>query len=86
MKHPLEKLIKLEIISMIIAIIATIFVLVKGYTILLFLSLFLLSLSMLFDSFVFWSKHDKTNAIKHSVKGIILLSLTMYLTLMLKIF
>lgn len=81
MRHPYEKFIRIELISMIIAALACIIVLMKGYLILVFICFFLLILSLLTEAITLWFTYQKVQGGKQLFRASIILILTLYLIL-----
>jgi len=80
-RHPYEKFIRIELISMISAALICIIVLIKGYLILVFICLFLLVLSLLTEAITLWFTYQKIQGGKQLFRAFMILILTLYLIL-----
>src|SRR5699024_4144062 len=83
MRRSYEKIIFLEHISLTVAIVIGFIALVKSFYILVYLSFYILSLSIACNAIFFWNTYRKTNAIKQLLREAILLLLTTYLLIIL---
>lgn len=81
MKHPYEKFIRIELLSIVLALIIFIFALMKGYVLLAIISLLLIVVSLLSDGMIFFLTHEKAQAIKQFARAIMVLLLTIYILL-----
>ena len=79
MRHPHEKFIVTEIVSIVSAVFIGIIGFIKGYHFLIFIALYLIALSLFCDVFIKWSTHNKTQAIKQFTRAITILFITTYL-------
>lgn len=79
MRHPYERLIRIEITSISLAAFIGLFAFIQSYTLLIFLSVYLLALSLVCGALIDWSTHQKTQAIKQFLRAIVLFILTTYL-------
>lgn len=81
MKHPHEKFIRIELFSLVLTMILFIFAVIKGFTFFAFISLLLITISLLADAIILWGIHEKAPAIKQVVRAILILFLTIYILL-----
>lgn len=81
MRHPYEKFIRIELISMISAILIGIVALIKGYLILIFICFCLITVSLLAETIILWSTLQKAQGGKQFIRAFLLLILTIYLML-----
>lgn len=79
MRHPYEKFIRIELVSIVSAILIGIIALIKGYLILIFICFYLLALSLLAEAMIEWSTHQKMQGGKQFVRAIVILILTTFL-------
>lgn len=79
MRHPYEKFIRIELVSMILAVLMGIIVLMKGFLILIFMCFFLIIISLLTDAILLWVTYQKIQSGKQLFRAIIMLILTIYL-------
>lgn len=79
MRHPFEKLIRVEILSIIGAGMIGIFMVFQGFILLMIISLYLLALSMIAEAIIKWHMNDKKQSAKQFSRSIILFILTTYL-------
>ncbi|MBU5465223.1 hypothetical protein KQI49_00085 [Virgibacillus sp. MSJ-26] len=72
MRHPYERFIKIELISLILAIIIGLLAIIKANLIWLSLSLYLTAISLFCDSIVAQSTHLKVRRIKQLIRFVLL--------------
>lgn len=72
MRHPLEKLIRMEIIAMIGGLFVGIFAWITGWIIFLFLACYLFIFSMLSNAFVLLHTHRASDAMKQVIRAALL--------------
>lgn len=81
MRHPYEKFIRIELISMISAVLIGMIAFIKGYFILIFICFFLIALSLIAEVIILWFTYQKIQAGKQLIRACIILILTLYLIL-----
>lgn len=79
MKQPYEKVIQLEILSIVIGASLGIFAIIKGYYFLLFMCFYLIAISFLCEAIVEWYLLHRPNAGKQFFRAMILVIFTTYL-------
>lgn len=79
MRHPAEKFNQIELISLITAIFSGFLAIIQGYLLLLFLSLYFISLSIAANALVEWTTYQKLSAGKQLARAALLFILTTYL-------
>lgn len=78
MRHPFEKIIRIEIFSLIAAGVITILIIFQGFISLMVVPMLLLSLSMIAEAVIHWHMNQKEQAIKQASRSIILFVLVTY--------
>lgn len=78
MRHPYEKFIRIELATIALAILIGFIVLIKGYILLAFASLYLLVISLLSEAMIAWFTHQKVQSGKQIIRAVILFALTTY--------
>lgn len=81
MRHPYEKLIKIEIATILLAILIGMLAIIKGVLTLVFISLLLLTLSLLAEALSALSTHQRFQGIKQLIRSAIIFILTIYMFL-----
>lgn len=81
MRHPYEKFIRIELISMISAVLIGMIAFIKGYFTLIFICFFLIALSLIAEVIILWFTYQKIQAGKQLIRACIILILTLYLIL-----
>lgn len=81
MKHPYEKFIRIELLTIGLAGLIGIVALVKGYLISVLICLYLITLSLLAEAMIALSTHQRVQGIKQLVRAAIIFILTSYLLL-----
>lgn len=79
MRHPYEKIIRIELVSMASAVLIGIVAFIQGYLILIFLCFFLIILSLLAEAITLWFTYQKIQSGKQLIRAFIILMLTVYL-------
>lgn len=79
MRHPYEKFIRIELISIISAALIGIIAFIKGYMILIFLCFLLIVLSLLAEAITLWFTYQKIQGGKQLIRALVILVLTIYL-------
>jgi len=83
MRHPYEKYIRLELITIILVFLLGIFAVIQSYIIFLFLGLYLLVVSLIFTALIEFYTYHTHNAIKHALRALLLFIFTTYLIFLL---
>ncbi|WP_067728438.1 hypothetical protein [Oceanobacillus damuensis] len=78
MRHPYRKLIQMEFISLLFALLIGFSALITGYIIILFLSIYLIVLSLVCDAMILLYTRHPVEAGKQAVRGIMLFLFTTY--------
>ena len=78
MRHPYRKLIQMEFVSLLFALLIGFSALIAGYIIIIFLSIYLVSFSLFCDAMLLMYKRHPAEAGKQAVRGIMLLLFTTY--------
>ncbi|MCG1030309.1 hypothetical protein J5S49_18650 [Virgibacillus halodenitrificans] len=78
MRHPYTRLIRLEIISIICALIIGTLALIKGFITLIFLCVYLISLSLIVDALIHIHTNQAPLAAKQVLRAILLFIFTTY--------
>lgn len=81
MKHPHEKFIRIELLSIALALIIFIFSVIKGYLLFAIFSLLLIAVSLLSESMILLATHQKAQALKQGARAAIILLLAIYVLL-----
>ncbi|RKQ31531.1 hypothetical protein [Oceanobacillus halophilus] len=80
MRHPMEKITLIELISLGIVVIVGLFSMIQGYLVLLFLTLYVFSLSLMCDALIQWNTTGNTlDAGKQALRSLIIFIFTTYL-------
>lgn len=79
MRHPYEKFVRLELITLILAIVAGIFVLIKGFIFLAIFVIYLIACGLFCEAMIELHTHNKNKAFKHSLQALLLLVFTTYI-------
>lgn len=79
MRHPYEKFIRMELLALVSVIFLGLIAFIKSWVFLVFISLFLLALSITFDALVQWHTYQKASAGKQLIRGLMIIFLTIYL-------
>lgn len=79
MRHPYEKVIRIELISMISAVLIGIIALIKGYIIFIFICFFLITLSLLAEAIILWFTYQKVQSGKQLIRAFMILILAVYI-------
>lgn len=79
MRHPYEKFIRIELMSMVCAALIGIIVLLKGYLLFIFMCFLLIALSLLTEAMILWFTYQKIQGGKQLFRALIILMLTIYL-------
>ncbi|WP_068673879.1 hypothetical protein [Oceanobacillus sp. Castelsardo] len=78
MRSPLEKFTLIEILSIGIAAVVGLFAMIQGYLILLFLTFYLIAISLICEAFIFLQRRDTAHAGKQLVRAICILIFITY--------
>ncbi|WP_087973675.1 hypothetical protein [Oceanobacillus rekensis] len=78
MRHPYRKLIQMELISLLFAMLIGFSALIAGYIIIIFLSIYLVVLSLFCDAMLLLYTRHPAEAGKQAIRGIMLLLFTTY--------
>jgi len=81
MKHPYEKFMNIELVSILLSILVGVVAFIQGYLFLIFLALYLVVISLSCDALIKWYTHYKNEAIMQFVRSGMLFLLTTYLLL-----
>lgn len=73
MRHPYEKYIRLELITLIIAVFAGIIVLIKGFLFLAIFLIYLVACALCCEAMIELNTHNRNNAFKHFLQAILIL-------------
>lgn len=79
MRHPYEKIIRIELFSIGFAVLFGIFAFIQGYTILMFVCFYLISISLVAEAMVAWLTYHKEQAIKSIIRAILIFMMSTYL-------
>lgn len=79
MKHPYEKFIQIELLTIALALLILIVSTIKGYLLPIVFSLLLIAVSLISDSMILLLSQQKANAVKQSARAIIIFILATYL-------
>lgn len=79
MRHPLENLIRSELLALAGVMVIFMFHLWKGFTILFFLAFYLLAFSIVCRAMMSWLLHEKQMALIQGAQSLLLFLLTTYL-------
>lgn len=79
MRHPYEKFMRIELFSIAIAVVLGMVAFIKSYTLLLFVSFYLIAISLIAEAIISWSTFHKEQAIKSMGRAILIFLLTSYL-------
>lgn len=79
MRHPYEKFIRIELFSIGFAVFLGVFAFIQGYMILMFVSFYLISISLIAEAMVAWSTFHKQQAIKSVCRALLIFLLVTYL-------
>ncbi|PAV31414.1 hypothetical protein CIL05_01805 [Virgibacillus profundi] len=83
MRHPFEKFIRLELLSIVCVILFGLIALIQGYLLLIFLSLYLLAIGLLCNAMIEWYTHQSASAGKQVLRAIMIFLFTTYLMFLL---
>ncbi|WP_100009830.1 hypothetical protein [Lentibacillus sediminis] len=79
MRHPYEKIIRIELLAVACVILIGVFALFQGILLLVFLSFYLLALSLVCDALVDWYGGDTLKAGKQVLRAVMILLFTTFL-------
>jgi hypothetical protein len=79
MRHPHEKFIRLELLAILLAVIIGIIALLKGFLLVMVLTLYLITFSMIFGALVEWNTRQTNQAGVHFLQAALLFVFTTYL-------
>lgn len=78
MRHPYRKLIQMEFVSLLFALLIGFSALIAGYIIIIFLSIYLIVLSLICDALLLMYSRHPAEAGKQAIRGIMLFLFTTY--------
>ncbi|MGM8364739.1 hypothetical protein ACLIBG_04555 [Virgibacillus sp. W0181] len=81
MNHPYEKLIRIVLISIFFSLIFGVVAIIKGYLLLIFLGLYLLMVSLLFEAIILYTTFRRAEASLQFLRAIMLFLFITYLFL-----
>lgn len=76
MRHPYEKFIRLELITLTFVVIVGLIAIFKGYLIIILFSLFMLAISILCEALIAINTYHTSEGVKQFIKAVMLLLLT----------
>ncbi|ASN04014.1 hypothetical protein [Virgibacillus necropolis] len=79
MRHPYEKFVRLELISLILAIFAGIVVLVKGFILLAVVIIYLIGCGLCCEAMIELNTHNRNKAFKHFAQALLLFIFMTYI-------
>ncbi|ASK62032.1 hypothetical protein CFK37_07600 [Virgibacillus phasianinus] len=79
MRHPYEKFIRLELLTLILAVIAGIVVLIKGFIFLAIVLIYLIACALCCEAMIELHTHNRNKAFKHFIQVILLFVFTTYI-------
>lgn len=79
MKHPLEKIMRIELLAMIVLVIGGLIALIKGYQPVLMFCFYMFALSLFCDGLAAWYTHDTQHAGKQFLKAGMVFVMTTFL-------
>ncbi|GAB3789239.1 hypothetical protein [Virgibacillus kimchii] len=79
MRHPYEKFIRLELITIILVFVLGLFAIIQTYIIFLFLGLYLLVISLILTALIEFHTYRTQEALKHASRALLLFIFTTYL-------
>lgn len=79
MRHPYEKFIRLELITIILVFILGIFAIIQSYILFIYLGLYLLVISLVFNALIEFHTYQTQEAMKHALRALLLFVFTTYL-------
>lgn len=79
MQHPYEKFIRLELITIAVAVIIGLFALLKGFIFVVMFAMYLLVLSLISGALVELNVNQATQAIKHLAQAVLLFIFLTYM-------
>jgi uncharacterized membrane protein len=79
MRHPYEKYIRLELITIILVFVLGLFALIQSYILFIFLGLYLLVVSLILTALIEFHTYNTHEAIKHALRAILLFVFTTFL-------
>jgi len=79
MRHPYEKFIRIELFAIGLSVFIGIFAFIKSYTILMFISFYFISLSLVAEAMVAWYTYHKEQAIKSVIRAVLIFLISTYL-------
>lgn len=81
MRHPYEKFIRTELVTIILSIFVFVIALIKSYLILIYICFYLLVISLLAEAMIAWFTQQKERSVKQLIRGMIIFLLATYLLL-----
>jgi hypothetical protein len=85
MRHPYEKYIRLELITVIFVLVIGIFAIIQSYILFIFLGLYLLVISLILTALIEFHTYRTHAAIKHALRAVLLFVFTTYLIFLLSL-
>ncbi|MFA1822447.1 hypothetical protein ACDX78_20170 [Virgibacillus oceani] len=79
MRHPYEKYIRLELITIILICLLGLFAIIQSYILFIFLGLYLLTVNLILTALIEFHTYRAHEAIKHVLRAIFLFVFTTYL-------
>jgi type III secretory pathway component EscV len=79
MRHPYEKFVRIELVSIISAFVIGIIALIKGFPILIFICFFLVAISLCAEAIILWFTYQKVDGGKQLIRAMIIFLLTTFL-------
>lgn len=78
MKHPYEKFILIELITLACAAVIGLIALIKGYLFLILFCLFLISISLVCDGMMEWNLYKSIQALKQVARAVLIVLFSIY--------
>ncbi|MFZ3578546.1 hypothetical protein [Virgibacillus sp. DJP39] len=79
MRHPYEKFIRLELVSLCLAVLTGIIVLIKGFIFLAIFVIYLIAFGLCFEAMVEYHTHNQNKAFKHFIQATLLIIFMSYI-------
>ncbi|MGP4063787.1 hypothetical protein ACTWPF_02625 [Oceanobacillus sp. M65] len=79
MRHPLEKIIRIELLTIALALVIGLISIIQGYLFLTITSLYLVTISFSCSALLEWQSHQAAQGAKHALRAFLLFVIATYL-------
>ncbi|CDO05106.1 hypothetical protein BN988_03689 [Oceanobacillus picturae] len=79
MRHPLEKIIRIELLTIALALVIGLISIIQGYLFLTIASLYLVAISFSCSALLEWQSHQTAQGAKHALRAFLIFLIATYL-------